>query len=173
LPCACAPGASVMVCGGPPRKSIFRSFPPWKNAIERLSGDQKGVAVRDVGASGSADVESSERTQSRSLPSGAAATKASRSPSGEIEWKPNDWPLSGGGTRKRTVRSVVEPSGRSRIRDARKPRPTPASSSPTIQSRRHDRHAAGLRDSETVLTSSIAAALPSASSISIRASAMS
>src|SRR3989442_14547336 len=46
------PGASAMVCAGPPPASIFLSLPPAKNATKRLSGDQNGNAASSVPARG-------------------------------------------------------------------------------------------------------------------------
>ena len=69
-------GASHNVMGGPPETSIFLSFPPAKNPMNRLSGDQKGWNAPSVPASDCAARVSSERTQSCDLPSAPAATMA-------------------------------------------------------------------------------------------------
>jgi hypothetical protein len=40
-----------MFCGGPPEASTFFSFPPAKNAIQRLSGDHSSRPAPSVPAS--------------------------------------------------------------------------------------------------------------------------
>src|SRR5690242_8394642 len=42
------PIASQRVCGGPPATGTFFNFPPAKNAIQELSGDQKGFTAPSV-----------------------------------------------------------------------------------------------------------------------------
>ena len=75
--------ASQRVIGGPPDESIFLSFPSEKNAMKRLSGDQKGAAAPSVPGSVTADGSASDRTHRKSRPSALRATKARRRPSGE------------------------------------------------------------------------------------------
>ena len=91
--------ASQRVNAGPPARSIFFSLPSAKNAMERLSGDQKGSTAPSVPVSARAESESRSRTQSWSLPS-SVATKARRRPSGEIAGRLVDLnvALSGGST---------------------------------------------------------------------------
>jgi hypothetical protein len=54
-------GASASVTGCPPAMSIFFSFPPAKNPISRLSGDQNGQPAPSVPAKGWAAGESRAR----------------------------------------------------------------------------------------------------------------
>ena len=55
-------GVSQMFCGGPPDACTFLSFPPAKNAIERLSGDQNRLPAPSVPGSSAADSVSIGRT---------------------------------------------------------------------------------------------------------------
>src|SRR5262249_21569930 len=74
-----------MVWAGPPDASTFLSFPPAKNPMKRLSGDQKMLAgpnTPSVPTSAVDESESSGRTHTRSLPP-ELAMKAIRRPSGE------------------------------------------------------------------------------------------
>src|SRR5258708_30935562 len=66
--------ASQMVNGGPPEDSIFLSLPPAKNAMKRLSGDQKGYVAPSVPAKGCACEESRGRIHMTDFPSSVAAT---------------------------------------------------------------------------------------------------
>ena len=74
-----------------------------KNAIQRLSGDQKGLTAPCVPSISTDCDDSSEVIQSVPTPSLPAATNATRRPSGET-WKSlgvNQWPA-GGSSRART-----------------------------------------------------------------------
>ena len=73
---------SHRVSAGPPPISIFFSFPGEKNAMKRLSGDQKGSRAPSVPGKIRAAIESRSRTHSESLPP-SLATNARWRPSGE------------------------------------------------------------------------------------------
>src|SRR5215471_20271643 len=75
---------SLMTNGAPPESETLLSFPPEKNPISRLSGDQNGKRPPSVPASCLAADESRDRTQR--LNSGfdpLLATKTMCRPSGE------------------------------------------------------------------------------------------
>src|SRR5687767_1586541 len=76
-------GAAHMISGRPPATRTRFSLPVLKNAIDLESGDQKGYEAASVPGISRASDASSERTHSVCLP-GAAATKATVRPSGEI-----------------------------------------------------------------------------------------
>src|SRR2546423_5864533 len=77
-------GLSHSVCCVPSARSIFFSLPPAANAIERLSGDQKGkLLASSVPGSGRAVKEPSGRNQICLFPS-TKETKTRLWPSGEI-----------------------------------------------------------------------------------------
>src|SRR5437870_10097843 len=94
------------VCAGPPVTSIFFSLPPAKNPMKRLSGDQKGRVASSVPESGCALIESSGRIHKRVFPEASVATKARRSPSGEIAKEPK-LAFSGGLMKRRTACACV------------------------------------------------------------------
>src|SRR5437870_4834738 len=71
-------GASHMVMGAPPAISRIRSLPAEKNAILRLSGDQKGKDAFSVLSSTRVSPVSNDRSQRR-----PSAPKAIFVPSGE------------------------------------------------------------------------------------------
>src|SRR5215469_4921093 len=82
--------ASQRGIGAPPAMSITLSFPAEKNAILRLSGDQKGKVPFSVPSRGCASPDSRERIQMRSpapktrfMPSGERTGGAPTSP---INW---------------------------------------------------------------------------------------
>src|SRR5687768_9706524 len=78
-------GASHKSIGAPPAKSSRFSFPSAKNAMDRLSGDQKGSAAPSVPGSAVAVKEFKGRNHSSDLiSSGSAARYTSKRPSGEI-----------------------------------------------------------------------------------------
>src|SRR5262245_25988872 len=78
----------------PPSASTLRSRPPWKKAIERLSGDQNGLFGIRVPSRRRASRDSRERTHNQVLPWGSSPTNANRRPSGESTGAPSlepDW----------------------------------------------------------------------------------
>src|SRR6266581_8563313 len=78
-------GASARIWAGPPDASIFLSFPPAKNPMKLLSGDQKGWLASSVLGNFCALSESTGRIQRDLLPSSPTAEKTSRRPSGETK----------------------------------------------------------------------------------------
>ena len=78
-------GASQIVCGRPPAGSIFLSLPPASNAMNRLSGDQKGgVSAPSVPGRGRGSRESIARIQrTRVRPSGPGAMTTTIRPLGD------------------------------------------------------------------------------------------
>src|SRR5208282_6513058 len=81
--------ASQIDCMPSPPASMRLSLPPAKNAMLRLSGDQKGNSGLSVPSSGCAFADARLRTQSFKLPCGVAATYATFCPSGESEIFPS------------------------------------------------------------------------------------
>src|SRR5262245_59926627 len=74
--------AGARTWGAPPPISTLFSTPAAKNAIERLSGDQKGQVAPSVPESGCGDVAARERSQRRD-PRLSDATNTILFPSGE------------------------------------------------------------------------------------------
>src|SRR5215469_3682924 len=75
--------ASASVSGGPPEASTLFSFPPEKNPMLRLSGDQNGDDPPSVPGKGCACNEFKGRTQRTDFPSSVTAANTKRVPSGE------------------------------------------------------------------------------------------
>src|SRR5512142_1927246 len=95
--------------GGPPKVSIFLSFPGTKNPTNRLSGDQKAKEASSVPSSGWAVSESRGRIHRTFFPESSIAAKTIRVPSGERAGPPvgaskaNEF-FSGGRMYERTAR---------------------------------------------------------------------
>src|SRR5580658_4025057 len=95
-------GASAMIWAEPPERSTVFNLPLAKNAMERLSKDQKGKIALSVSGSWRASSELAGRTQIVVLPSAPEAAKAIADPSGERTGGPAlspvrlTWAFSGG-----------------------------------------------------------------------------
>src|SRR6266542_228733 len=79
--------ASQSICELPPEISVFLSFPIEPNAIDRLSGDQKGSMALSVPGRSFVSCELRSLTYSMLFPSAEKAVNAIFCPSGEITAK--------------------------------------------------------------------------------------
>src|SRR5580698_4395298 len=86
-------GASAMIWADPPSISMVFNRPSPKNAMERLSGDQKGKVAFSEPGMGCASSEFVGRSQSIVLLSTPEAAKAMAEPSGERTGGPAESPM--------------------------------------------------------------------------------